>query len=746
MEIPSGTLLLLLMRFQAMQSAVVVLYNTEENLLRASTPSVLDFYEIAKNSDVQPTTYHLNLNNTEYISYKYESYEPNSINSNGINKTIVSSQHYVSFQKNISFTFSQNPNWTKILYNDFQSEMTSDTNLTENIHPHFNKTFLNDYVNYTCYNLSDYPNKVCIPEVNMQVFRNEMQLYDYIKTTLLKSAGIITVLKICRLTYIHLYGKILQLNEWVSGNTLYGVVYEELSIEVCLPLFHKLSHCSNETYFTRCIDGQNAMMFVHDHRHDAFDINTNSLDWNGTHLECFQKLFNGTYNIVELLANDIKVFLYPANNGCQNFSLALIMDRYNNFNHSLFITYNLYWPCCYANHYVVWEREPEAAGLNRDWSYLPIKCRAGEIFFVIFGGFVAVIGIFGNLLVIIVMLLGGHRNEASSFLRTSLSVSDFLICSTVVIPAFHNNVALINGYPNSLLQYHIDFIKSPKNSSINFRDFYERVTYTEEWFVDFHSHIMCMCAAVSIITMFVLSVERMILASMPLKYKVHFTLPRVRKVIIFSWVFGVITFSMLLYDGCPVINWYGWTKLTAVTPDAEKEFLAYMIISAFLLFLVFSTVILSVLSLLAFYREQAKVAAEWKSLNMRVTGNFKSENIYIAMSLVIIGLLNAFSAVPIGATNMYGYTNGEDITFPIMQYLFWWIFLAGSAANPFVYNMRSHLFKSDVAMIAIFSPHATHFCRYSQYAEEHGGGNVVLHPKRNEMHIKRKSRISKLWL
>ncbi|KAK7073223.1 hypothetical protein SK128_019098, partial [Halocaridina rubra] len=551
------------------------------------------------------------------------------------------------------------------------------------------------FFSYTCYSVSAAPSIVCIPEVNPFLFENEYRLHSYIQNILTNSSIDIRVLDICDITLSHMMYVPVPLNAWKKDSKIYIAIHDEDSIRICLPLYKLFSQCTIGRSIAKCYDENDVVFLFHDDNCQQHVLKFLPQHSNENQLECFQKLCEGEYKITDIVVEGINVSLYPANK-CNNFSLSLISHRFYYFNESFYMSFNSFWPCCYANHYVIWMQEPEKRGLNRHWSYLPYECRVGEDFLVAFITIITVIGLTGNIIVLSVMFSGGHRGEPSSLLRTSLSLADFSLCSVVMLPAVYNNYSLIKGSLNPELMYEMNFLQNeivPNQS----KEYYEKYTYTNGWFYVFQAHVLCLCSSAALITMFFLSLERFIITYRPLKYKTYFTLPRVKRGIVSSWAFGVVSLLALSLDEGVSVYWHGWTKLSFPIANIKKDFPPFKVISIWLCLISICTIILSMLSLLCFRREQAKVFAEWKRLDMRVTGNYESENRYIALSLITIASFYLATVVPVGISTFADNENNIDDKFPLLQYFSWWLFLSGSSSNPYVYNMRSHLFKSDMA-------------------------------------------------
>ncbi|KAK7074159.1 hypothetical protein SK128_023025 [Halocaridina rubra] len=353
-------------------------------------------------------------------------------------------------------------------------------------------------------------------------------------------------------------------------------------------------------------------------------------------------------------------------------------------------TANFYWPCCYFNYRVKWDMDPVAAGLSPNWSYLPVECRARELTLVVFQGLVATFGILGNALVLVVMLGGGHRYEASNFMRTSLSLADFLTSVFVAAPAFSDSINIIYGGPDVKTVYipsqfnlssliprlpistsdvHLITLFEENGRSFSCYFFNMKPTfkydsllgqynakyflfntfnYSNGPFQVFRAHFLCICSCVTMIIMFFLSIERVMICWRPSHYRKVFTLLRVKRGIVFAWSFGIISSIVISYGKSFTVYWHPLTKLTHGLRDTNEEFNIALIAASIMLgILGIFTILFSVAALIAFCLKRAEEEQERKEYNMRITDNFAKENLYITVSLIVITLLYILVYVPV---------------------------------------------------------------------------------------------------
>ncbi|KAG7174933.1 Beta-4C adrenergic receptor-like 1 [Homarus americanus] len=424
--------------------------------------------------------------------------------------------------------------------------------------------------------------------------------------------------------------------------------------------------------------------------------------------ECCREHCEGTLKVTHSAAGEVPFLVF--NNPLRVTGPSCVFMSYSLdylrgiYNETLYITSNTQWPCCYAMFTVMWVGDPDAQGLNGAWSYLPVSCRAGEVVLMVMVAGVAVSGVVGNLVVVVVMLSGGHRGQESNMLRTSLALADLLTSLFVVVPSLCHHIAPL-FYPNELTELSSDMALNfdPENI-LNSTNDIKRVgnhAILRDGFHVFQSVLFSTCSIVSVLTLFMLSLERFILTGRPLHYQEYFTVGKVQVIIGLTWIMSFIDALMFAADrdGHLGAQWSTFNKLPTGVAGRSPENLAYEIIynSQITLLMVggVSTVIFSLLSIRNFVKEQKRVAAEWKSLSLKVGGRYEEETRYIMVTMLLMLMLFLVSSVPL-MVEVYFRTFSHFFHYDaVYSYLAWWMFVAGSAWNPWLYNLRSHQFRSD---------------------------------------------------
>ncbi|XP_047494751.1 uncharacterized protein LOC125042954 [Penaeus chinensis] len=477
-------------------------------------------------------------------------------------------------------------------------------------------------------------------------------------------------------------------------------------VDICLPLYRSLDICKEMKHLTICSD---LVVFLHTHdcqRPSEYDKYFEVLllrtlvqeDYN-----CFQLICDGMYRIVVQNVSGITVEVWVNDHGndqCgEYYSNDEVIDFLADKEREVIIwTINTFFPCCYSVHGAVWLGVPADRGMNKFWDYLPFSCRVAEIALVCLVALVGLSGALGNLLVVVVMLTGDDEGE-SCILRTSLAFADLFTSVFVILPSLFDHLSPILEIYDLKENYQVieHLGKTRRIQFANFADVYE----TKNSFRVFQGLVLGVCSFVSLFTLFMLSCERLILTGRALQYQHYFSVPRIKIVIIITWITALLNTLTFMYDGDGgfTVTWSSLTKLPVSLSLSFSEAyvvnLLFLIQVGLLVFLCIGILFFSIASIVKFAQEQTKVAAEWKYRNMRVSGPFSQENRYILSTMVMMTLLFMMSTVPKAVKTILDHTSYKFANVFLMEYLSWWMFVSGSAWNPWVYNMRSQRFRKD---------------------------------------------------
>ncbi|KAK7074252.1 hypothetical protein SK128_021711 [Halocaridina rubra] len=465
------------------------------------------------------------------------------------------------------------------------------------------------------------------------------------------------------------------------------VIIDEFIAAACLPFYQHFSKCEKYSFLTKCSDGYTTIVFFHlgckfptfINRSGLIDMIAQAISF-GSISFVAKFLCRGDMGFITNKIKGTEVAVLPTDD---------VPAHFFSGKHFMF---NQYWPWCYNNYMILWREDPEVVNLSKNWSYLPPECQdflASTIVITpaLFDAFAVINGTMKARTFFI-------TSDKAKFLADKFGVSSYQL---------HQHATIQNG--TEARSYRLTVDKGSNLSHIlqslpyPVVSYYPVFNYSNGWFYVFRAQALCLCSCVTVITLFVLSIERFILCWRPLKYKQYYTLPRVKFVILFSWVFGLMSsvLSTLGYRMSAI--WHSWTKLPMAYLDSNVYHnVPVESIAIILCVLGILTVIFSALALLAFRKEVTRIREERVSLDMRVTDDFERENTYITVSLIILGFLFVVTYLPVSIpvfSNYEGYYS--ETNHPVFLYLSWWFLLAGSAINPFIYNMRSTQFKSDIA-------------------------------------------------
>lgn len=484
-------------------------------------------------------------------------------------------------------------------------------------------------------------------------------------------------------------------------------------VDLCRPLLIR-EDCEEVKYLTICAEAQ--IGFLHSHGCQIHEggqyeklLARHALRGN---TDCFEGLCDGSFTLIESsiggIAYQIFNIILPYDNKvCDNalFSSGPLKDG----NNTVYLTQNNKWPCCYAMYLVAWQHRPEEHNLIGNWSYLPVSCRVGEVLLIVMVAAVGLSGVLGNLIVVVVMLSSAHRGQESSLLRTSLAFSDLFLGVFVVLPSLFHHLAPFFSEPeymtftgNERLQI-LPAVKRVKRDTPDV--FLTNAVPSRDRFILFQSLVYGTCSLVSLSTLCLLSTERLVMTGRALRYKHYFTRGRIKAAIAFTWVLGLLETLLTYYDRDGNIStmWSTFSKIPYKFPKTNPSTLAYaffsnMHVSLYML-VGTTTVVFSVLALYNFVQEQSRVKTEWHSLGIKTTVLYYQENRRIITTMTLMIILYLASVVPILVLIIinlmqYGFTG-----IYLFGHLAIWLFLASSAWNPWLYNMRSSQFTGDLAQL-----------------------------------------------
>ncbi|XP_042223043.1 uncharacterized protein LOC121867249 [Homarus americanus] len=528
-----------------------------------------------------------------------------------------------------------------------------------------------------------------------------------------------STLTLCSTLYISIYERY-PLYSWfnLKNDTWVKVFVDESFIAFCLPLFQRFNQCEERQYMTICLE-EGAVFFHFQTCQkpsvlDKFFISLLVSSLMEKDEVCFNYFCDGTFQVID--SNVRGVFFRLMNLQMDGKSCFYLFNTDSNLNHINDTRYwmaNIHFPCCYSQYFILWLGIPEDHGVNSNWDFLPLTCRVSELLLVSVTGCIGVFGVVGNLIVLVVMLNSEHKGQESSMLRTSLAFADLCIGVFVVVPSVTYQVSLIRGTllsdEYSWQEYSdLDDLSSNISTSLNqYKVENIEVNSYIIYVVDsgyrlFQAFTMSLCSQVSIFTLLLLSVERYIMTTLSLQYYSYFSVFRIKLAIIFTWSFGFIQTFFLMYEGNGKFSatWSTITKLPIGVTERKRSsmelYTTYYVYLTLLALVVVFTWILSCLSIKNFTLEQRRVMAEWKNLHLRVSDSIHKENRCIMITMVLITFLFSVSVFPLSINVFFNVIKYDFYWWNLYSYISWWLFLAGHAWNPWIYNMRSYQFQIDM--------------------------------------------------
>nr|XP_045620625.1 uncharacterized protein LOC123771895 isoform X4 [Procambarus clarkii] len=493
-------------------------------------------------------------------------------------------------------------------------------------------------------------------------------------------------------------------------NQTYVLFNDDDFISLCLPMFLRFNECTNETFFTQCQDLNKSVAFFHSQQCPRSLV----MHYNMWFLvlfnyimgitECISNICNGNYTLIDGHADELSFLMTNINKVIDGAFCGdpAELTQLLEWNEEYYITYNIHWPCCYPGYTVAWNGSPEEHGVNGEWSYLPLSCQAGEVVLMVVVACVGVSGVVGNLVVVVVMVNGPHRGQESSMLRTSLAFADLFVAAFVVVPSLYHHLEPFFTNANNHVFRETNIFHLENETLLL------TVPCIDEGFRLFQAFLFCQCSIVSLLTVFLLSIERLVLTSRALRYHHYFTVTRVKAAIGLTWVIGLFDSLIFMYnkDGHFAAHWSTFNKLPISLSLAHPENVFYVTLYfstlALLTVVSYCSFVFSLLAIRTFLKEEARKAAEWKGINLKAYGPMYKESRRCLVTQVMITVCIFTTQVPLQIDMFFIILDLPPSIqrYQLRSYICWWLFLFGTAFNPWIYNARSHQFRSDVNIIA----------------------------------------------
>ncbi|XP_068234788.1 uncharacterized protein [Palaemon carinicauda] len=501
----------------------------------------------------------------------------------------------------------------------------------------------------------------------------------------------------------------------LSEDSYLTMFYKEEFVQICSPLFERFDDCERRGFLTVCWNSgvafarYSSCKIPSENDSHFFSLLTVFTLKNDT--QCFEKVCEGIMRVVDSEVSGIRFRLM--NSGTSSSENNSCADVYNGFdfvdnkeNQDLFVTTNDHWPCCYALYMIVWVGNPEEKGISGSWDYLPYSCRVGEVALIIMVVLLSLSSVLGNLFIIVAMCSSKNRMLTTYMIRISLAIADLLKGLFIISPSLYDH-AVPFFTPTEFTRVSPNMTTtSVANQSVDTITF-ENTSFITEGFLWFQGYLLTTCTIASLLSLFTLSVERFLMTKQNAEIRFYFTKGRVIALIVLFWVAGLADAILLSYDGERgfSIMYMKFKKIPLAYSTTYPDDLFYTIVHdvQFYMFYIIglSTLVFSLLAFRNFYITDKRVRREWSELNMNVTGPYNEENYHIIKTMLVMTLFYLISVVP---TTIDIFLHMANFTFRfthLFSYLSWWCFLASSAWNPWIYNMRSKPFRLEVLHLII---------------------------------------------
>lgn len=224
---------------------------------------------------------------------------------------------------------------------------------------------------------------------------------------------------------------------------------------------------------------------------------------------------------------------------------------------------------------------------------------------------------------------------------------------------------------------------------------------TASGFIIFQSALLHITSTVSLLMLLVLSAERFVITSRYLKYKDYFSYGRTVLTITSSWITSFVNALWFAAhdDGRLSAQWLTFEKLpTGATWYGQGEVRYVIYHWQFIIFFILgiSVVTFSTLAIKNFVKEQLHVAKEWRTFKMKASKQYSKDNRYVLTTMILMVVLFLTSTIPLTINIVLNSTLYRFYHHYLFSHFAWWLFMASSAWNPWIYNFRSRQFKGDL--------------------------------------------------
>ncbi|XP_064077401.1 uncharacterized protein LOC135195025 [Macrobrachium nipponense] len=384
---------------------------------------------------------------------------------------------------------------------------------------------------------------------------------------------------------------------------------------------------------------------------------------------------------------------------------------------------NKFWPICMYNMLIAWDENTE--GVVLEWDYLSPSCKAMETALFVFCCAITFITIFGNTIVITVIIFSRLIKKHVYMIYTSLAVADLLLGVTSASLALHDTYYLRSGQL-TIYNFSDEGPWAPFGTlAHNQPKGFQQTRFPRHGWPGFCAVAMNISILSSLMSLALLGTDRLLMFLSiltlkdkkgnaytdnqndiqlheqnnknhnhnPIRFRDPFVNTRYTQItILIIWVWNIICAFLInteannntltgLFD--PI------TKLTLNTGKGTSSVFYLQVIVASMAGIIIVTA--TVASAIIFNIHESKMQMN----GITIHHPQRKEQVYVVTrTFIMMVILFLVSSVPVAVGIL---TNSLVLDFsntaPTFHFVIWWLFMAGSSWNWIIYCFRGQLFK-----------------------------------------------------
>ncbi|XP_066947467.1 uncharacterized protein [Macrobrachium rosenbergii] len=396
---------------------------------------------------------------------------------------------------------------------------------------------------------------------------------------------------------------------------------------------------------------------------------------------------------------------------------------------------NKFWPTCMYNKLIAWDESTE--GVVLEWDYLPFSCKARETVLFIFCCAITFITIFGNAIVITVVIFSKLIKKHVYMIYTSMAVADLLLGVTSASLALRDTYYLMHGQL-TIYDFSVEGPWAPFGTlAYNQPAGFQQTRFPRHGWPAFCAVAMNISILSSLMSLALLGIERLLMFlsiltlkeqtskanqdnqngiqmsekdnrnQNPIRFRDPFANTLHIKIAVFiiwlwniSWAFIINTgpntnynTDNTTYNNALTGSFDPITKLTLNTGKGTS----FLALAAFYLQVIIASiagiiiVTATVASAIVFNIHESKMHMN----GITIHHPQRQEQVYvITRTFIMMVILFLVSSAPVAVGIL---TNSLVIDIanidPVFHFMTWWLFMAGSSWNWIIYCFRGQLFK-----------------------------------------------------